>query len=115
MTSFTLYTLTHEGSFKKTNCLEDNRPGVQHVSPIRMPKFEFSDCLIPISVGSVFRIASDKKMHEVVVMSDVISRLSTSSKVDSVIDLVSYMKLWGSLFLLLLNNVQSDSETGNHR
>ena len=35
------------------------------------------------------RIASDKKMHEVVVMSDVISRLSTSSKVDSVIDLVS--------------------------
>ncbi len=35
-----------------------------------------------------FRIASDKKMHEVVVMSDVISRLATTLSVDSVIDLV---------------------------
>ncbi len=38
----------------------------------------------------IFRIASDKKMHEVVVMSDVISRLANSLKVDSIIDLVNF-------------------------
>ena len=41
-----------------------------------------------------FRIASDKKMHEVVVMSDVISRLATSFTVDSVIDLVGLLNIF---------------------
>ncbi len=57
--------------------------------PLSLLRVYYSVCVILNKKKQIFRIASDKKMHEVVVMSDVISRLANSLKVDSIIDLVN--------------------------
>lgn len=68
---------------------------------------KFQECAsAALSLQHFDRIASDKKMHEVVVMSDVISRLATTLSVDSVIDLGSGKGYLSHVFAATHKNVK---------